>query len=403
IRMLGGLGPLELATYDRFTRWWPLWETPDSRIVIIENTADDLKKQGLDRTSDVSITDETLLAVLQKLDTFEPRVIGIDIYHEHEISPDLPELKQQFETSPNVVSLCKHPSMSAETGGIAPPPNTELPHGALGFSDLLEDRDSKARRILLAVEPPSESVCTAYKSFAALVAAQYLDDIELNNEENPWLEDVFWSDDDHQFQIKQVKMPPLTPRSGGYRLPIEAFGGYQQLLHYRHLPDLESIAQTYTLSELLHDDFRGEVLRDRIVLIGTTALAFGIGDIEERDFWQTPYTTSERPEDMTPGVFIQAHIISQLVSAVENRRPLLSTWNEWMETSWIVLWAIAGGGIAWHLAGGRFGLMLLTVEASLFFICWALLAVPAIWVPYVPAAIVFTGSALTVSRYRYHR
>ncbi|MEO0867572.1 MAG: CHASE2 domain-containing protein, partial [Cyanobacteria bacterium J06642_11] len=287
LRLLGGLEALELATYDRLTRWWPLYETPDPRIVVIKNTEDDIKRQGLDRTSDVSITDDTLLTVLQKLETFEPRVVGIDIYHEHEISPDLSELKQRLETASNVVSLCKHPSLSAETGGIAPSPTTELSYGSLGFSDLLEDRDGKARRILLAVEPPPRSMCAAHKSFAAIVAAQYLDYTTLNDGQNPWLEDVFWSEDG-QFQLKQIKFPPLNPRSGGYRLSETSFGGYQHLLRYRHLPDLESIAQSYTVSDLLREDFRGESLRDRIVLIGTTALAFGVGDIEERDFWKTP-------------------------------------------------------------------------------------------------------------------
>ncbi|MBT9311974.1 CHASE2 domain-containing protein [Leptothoe kymatousa] len=400
MRLLGGLQSLELAAYDRFLRWWPLWETPDHRIVVIENTATDLKQQGLDKTSDASITDETLLKLLQKLETFAPRVIGVDIYHAHPIADDLPELKQRLESASNVVSLCKHPSMSAETGGIGPPPNATLPHESLGFSDLLEDRDSRARRILLAMEPLPGSVCTAHKSFAAIVAAQYLAPGALDNSQNPWLEHVFWPEEHEQFQLQQVKVPRLTPSSGGYRLPAEAFGGYQQLLRYRHLPDLEHIAQSYSLGQVLQADFNGQDLRDRIVLIGTTALEFGGGDIEERDFWKTPYTTSERPEDMIPGVFIQAHIISQLVSAVDDDRPFLSTWNDGVEIAWIMLWAFAGAGLAWYLVKNRFWLMFLTLEVSLFLMCWSLLAVPAIWVPYVPAAIVFTGSVVAVSRYR---
>ncbi|MEM6252721.1 MAG: CHASE2 domain-containing protein [Cyanobacteria bacterium P01_D01_bin.156] len=400
IRLLGGLELLELASYDRFTRWWPFWENPDSRIVVIENTATDLKQQGLDRTSHTSITDQTLLAVLQEIESFQPRVIGLDIYHEHDISPDLPELKQQLETSANLVTLCKHASISTATQGIAPPPNVDLTYGGLGFSDLFEDRDGKARRILLATEPPPGSVCTAYKSFAALVAAHYLDAKAIERPQSPWLDDVFWSNDE-QFQIKQTQIPPLHPTSGGYRLSRQGFGGYQQLLHYRHLQDLEAIADTYTLSEILNGKVAREALRDRIVLIGTTALEFGMGDIEERDFWETPYTTSERPEDMMPGVFIQAHIISQLISAVEDNRPLISTWNEGLEIGWIILWSLVGGVLGWHLTKGKFWLMFLTLETSLFLICWILLAVPAIWVPYVPAVIVFTGSTITVNHYRY--
>ena len=138
LRFFGGFQSLELATYDRFLRWWPWYETPDARLVVIKNTEDDIEQQGLDRNSEFSITDETLLAVLQKLDSLQPRVIGIDIYHEHKLDPALPELKERLEKTPNVVSLCKHPSDSAEMGGVAPPPQVRFGN-KLGFSDFLED------------------------------------------------------------------------------------------------------------------------------------------------------------------------------------------------------------------------------------------------------------------------
>ncbi|MEL6228923.1 MAG: CHASE2 domain-containing protein [Cyanobacteria bacterium J06627_3] len=398
LRLLGGLQSLELAAYDRLLRWWPVFEPPDARIVVIKNTAQDIQQQGLDRNSDFSMTDKTLLAVLEKLERFQPRVVGVDIYHEHEISPQVPQLRERLADTPNLVSLCKHPSDSAETGGVAAAPTIEFGN-RLGFSDFLEDTDNTARRVLLVVTPPVTSPCAADYSFATIIAGRYLNLIANNDN----LDDIFWQNDKSWFQINQVKIPPLNARSGGYKLSPDNVGGYQKLLHYRHLPQLEDIAQTHTVSEVLQDDFEGAGLRDRIVLIGTTALSFGGGDIEERDFWKTPYTTTERPEDMTAGVFIQAHIISQLISAVEDGRPLMDTWNEWGESGWIMLWASVGGGIGWGLVRGRFWLMLCTAQAGLLLISWGLLAMPAVWVPYVPAVITLTGAAVTVNRYRYYR
>ncbi|MEL6332297.1 MAG: CHASE2 domain-containing protein, partial [Cyanobacteria bacterium J06626_26] len=281
--------------------------------------------------------------------------------------------------------------------GVAAAPTIEFGN-RLGFSDFLEDTDNTARRVLLVVTPPVTSPCADY-SFATIIAGRYLNLIANNDN----LDDIFWQNDKSWFQINQVKIPPLNARSGGYKLSPDNVGGYQKLLHYRHLPQLEDIAQTHTVSEVLQDDFEGAGLRDRIVLIGTTALSFGGGDIEERDFWKTPYTTTERPEDMTAGVFIQAHIISQLISAVEDGRPLMDTWNEWGESGWIMLWASVGGGIGWGLVRGRFWLMLCTAQAGLLLISWGLLAMPAVWVPYVPAVITLTGAAVTVNRYRYYR
>ncbi|MEM9265842.1 MAG: CHASE2 domain-containing protein [Cyanobacteria bacterium P01_F01_bin.13] len=398
LRLLGGFQSLELATYDRFLRWWPFFETVDQRIIVIKNTEDDIKQQGLNRNSDFSITDATLLGLLQKLESLQPRVIGIDIYHEHEIDANVPELQTWLNNTANVVSLCKHPSDAAEMGGVAPTPKIRFGN-RLGFSDFIEDTDSTARRLLLTTDRPAESPCPANYSFAAIVAGQYLNLIRSNDHPD----NLFWQNNDNQFQLRQVRFPPLTPRSGGYKLSKEAFGGYQLLLHYRHLPRLEDIAQTHTVSDILNNDFEVEDFRDRIILLGTTALFFGGGDIEERDFWKTPYTTSERPEDMTPGVFIQAHIISQLISAVEDNRPLMSTWHEWTECSWIILWAALGGVLGWQLAGTRFWLTLLTTEIGLWLVCWSLLNIVALWVPYVPAVITFTGAALTISRYRYYR
>ena len=389
-RFLGGFQALELAAYDRFLRGWPWFESPDTRLVVIKNTERDIQQQGLNRSSDFSITDDTLLAVLQKLELFQPKVIGIDIYHQHALDPALESLKQRLENG-HIVSLCKHPSAAAEMSGIGPPPQVSFGNN-LGFSDFLEDTDGTTRRLLLTTDRPEESPCPTDYSFATLVAGHYLNVIQADNP----LDAVFWQDG--QFQLQQVKIPPLNRRSGGYKLA--AADGYQQLLRYRHLPNLEDIATTYTLSEILNNDFDGEALRDRIVLLGTTSLSFGGGDIEERDLWKTPYTTSQRLEDMTPGVFIQAHIVSQLISAVEDGRPLLRFWNEWLEAGWIVLWGIVGSMVGWQLSGSRLYLILLTTEAGLLWMCWSLLALSALWVPYVPAASLLLVTAITVSRYR---
>lgn len=389
LRLLGGFQALELATYDRFLRWRPWFETSDSRLVVIKNTEDDIKQQGLDRTSDFSMTDDALLAVLKTLEPLQPKVIGIDIYHEHTLM--LPELKAHLENSPHVVSLCKHPSDAAEMGGVAPPPNVSFGN-TLGFSDFLEDTDSTTRRMLLTTDRPTDSPCPTDYSFALLVAGKYLGLVGANDD----LDQVFWQTDHEQLQLQDLRIPALTRRAGGYHLP--GSHGYQQLVHYRHLANLEAIAQHYTLSQILSGEVEDGALRDRIILLGTTSLSFGGGDIEERDFWKTPYTTSTRLEDMMPGVFIQAHIISQLISAIEDGRPLISTWNEWIESSWIILWALVGGVIGWR--SEHFWLLLSTTELGLLLMCWSLLALPALWVPYGPTALLLAGTAVAVRRYK---
>lgn len=396
LRLMGGLQSLELAAYDRFLRWWPFYEHPDDRIVVIRNTEEDIRRQGLDRNAEFSMTDNTLLALLRTLEPLEPRVIGFDIYHDRALDPNLPELRQRLENAANFVALCKHPSDAAEMDGVASIPQVTF-ENRLGFSDFLEDTDQATRRFLIAVQRSPDSPCHTNYSFAAAIAGRYLNVSKPGSD----LDQVFWRAHQNLFQLKQTVYPPLNSRTGGYRLSAAEMGGYQLPLRYRHLPQLEDIAQSYTVSQILAAEFDPEKIRDRIVLIGTTALSFGGGDIEERDFWKTPYTTSDRLEDRTAGVFIQAHIVSQLISAVEEGRPVITAWNEAVESMWIILWTVVGATAGWQFTGLRFWLTLLTAEIGLLLISWSLLAVPALWVPYVPVVITFTTTAIVINRYKY--
>ncbi|MEL7504150.1 MAG: CHASE2 domain-containing protein [Cyanobacteria bacterium J06554_6] len=392
VEALGGLQPLALAAYDRFLRWQPVHEPADERIVIIKNTAADIQTYGTDPRSGASISDATLQAVMEKLISLRPRVIGLDIYHDQPFDPALSALPQRLNHQPNLVTLCKHPAIQADDPGIAPAPGLEQGN-RLGFSDFLQDPDGRTRRLMVAVDPPSQTRCPADYSFAVAIAAHYLGLADADWDKHLW-------DNPHdQFQLGQKLFPALRPRSGGYRLPLNMIGGYQMMIHYRHRPDPRAIAaDEFSVSEFLSGSIEIARFQDRIVLIGTTDLSFGGGDVEDRDLWRTPYTTGQLPEDWTPGVYLQAHLISQLVSAVEDNRPLIRTWAEPLEAGWIGLGAAVGGLLGWWFSHRRFWLVLITAETGLLLICWGLLALPALWVPWVPTATTLAGAGIWISK-----
>ncbi|MEO0541196.1 MAG: CHASE2 domain-containing protein [Cyanobacteria bacterium P01_A01_bin.105] len=389
----GGFQRLELAAYDFFLRHRPRYEQPDDRIVIIENTTADVQRLGTDARTGASLRDETLQALLDQLEPAAPRVVGLDIYHPHPFDPALPQLPQRLNAMDNLATVCKHPAPQANLPGIEL--TAELTPGVrLGFSDLFEDTDRVARRQMLVTDLQASTPCPAEYSFAVAIAVQYLDLAQPGDR----LNDLLWPPQAQgQLQLQQTVLPRLRPQAGGYRLGKGEQAAYQMMIHYRHLPDLRDIAvQRFTVSEVLSGQVKTEYFRDKVVLIGTTDVSFGGGDMDERDLWRTPYTTSDRPGELLPGVFLQAHLISQLLSTIEDRRPSIESWHEAVERGWTILWAGLGGMVGWRCRGQRFWFLLITTEVGLFLVCWGLLAGAALWVPWVPSAVALAGAGSIV-------
>ena len=185
---------------------------------------------------------------------------------------------------------------------------------------------------------------------------------------------------------------------GGYQQADT--GGYQILLNYRSFQNSPGeIAPKVTLTDVLRGKVNAEQVKDRIVLIGTTAQSF-------RDYSPTPYMTGQAFSEEIPGVILQAQMVSQLVSAVMDGRPLISVLPVWGEVLWVWSWSVIGGafGIAGSVAiawgyGSRLYLVLAGggVVGVLYVFC-LILFYQGIWVPLVPSALVLvaTGSIVTI-------
>jgi CHASE2 domain-containing sensor protein len=131
------------------------------------------------------------------------------------------------------------------------------------------------------------------------------------------------------------------------------------------------------------------LVKNRIVLIGVTAPVSNASG-----FFATPQTRwGQFYRDMS-GVVVQAHAISQLISAALDDRPLLEVWNPWIEGFWVGSWAVLGGAIA--VGSRRFwvwGLVTGVAAGGLVGVSLGLL-VGGLWVPLVPTAVavVATGA-----------
>ncbi len=386
IRFLGILQPLELAAFDWLMRLRPS-EGPDDRFLIVEIAEDDIHAQIKKGERPIgSLSDISLNSLLDKLEQYQPRLIGLDIYRNYSASQ--PDLETRLKNNNRLFSLCKVAETDAQGNvtaiGIAPPPEVQAER--VGFSDLVEDKDGVIRRHLLMMSPEKidDSACHSKSAFSLLIAKRYLE-LQLGGRiqySNPLIADG-------PLQIDGKVFERLEIFTGGYQLLDN--GGYQILLNYRAYKKGKSrdSFRTVKLEEVLNERLPKETFKDRIVLIGVTATSSVV------DYWPTPYGTG--PQEQLAGVFIQAHMISQLISAVLDERPLLWVWPQGIEALWILGWSLVGGILTLTSWRRRYVVLVAVGIAlgGLYLICFALM-IQAGWIPLVPSALSLLGTSVVL-------
>lgn len=377
VRYLGLLQPLELQAFDQLLRLRPD-EKPDSRLLVVTITEEDVQAQSQEPRRG-SLSDQSLAKLLEKLEAYQPRVIGLDIYRDYPVRQNLPTLADRMRQSDRLVAICKASDPQAGRTGVAPPP--EVSAERLGFSDLALDPDSVIRRHLLALTPPPSSPCTASYAFSVQLVLRYLADQNIFLQFTP---DGVW-------QLGKLRFRPIEAHTGGYQ-GIDAWG-HQILLNYRSYDSPTQIAPQVTLAQVLGGRINTNAVKNRIVLIGTVAESF-------QDYSLTPYKTNRDATQKIPGVILQAQMLSQLLSAVLDGRPLLWTWLLWQETFWVLGWSITGAVLAWSIQRLPYLAIACGVSiAGLYGICLIILIQWGGWIPLVPAAIALISSTGSVVIY----
>jgi len=374
VRKLGKLQNWELQAFDQLVQLRPD-EKPDPRLLLITVTEKDVQNQNPKERRGASLSDRSLARVLEKLKPYQPQVIGLDIYHDFPVDPNYPDLNTQLQKNDRFIGVC-------EVGGTDEHPGTRPPAGVpksrISFSDFPIDPDQVIRRQLLGMASDPSSFCVTDTSFSFRVAQTYLTAKGIQSKRTP----------EGDLKIGSVVFKKLEPQTSGYQNLDSR--GYQVLLNYRG----NSVGQQVTLSEFLSDSLDSELpnlIGDRIVLIGTTAKSF-------KDYFPTPYSTGQWPQEL-PGVVIQAHMVSQIISAVLDERTLLWWLPTWGETVWIWGWAVVGGVLAWQFQSPlSFGLAGSVALATLYGLCFVLLLKGA-WVPLVPSAFVLAATGGSVVAY----
>ncbi|MBF2098354.1 MAG: CHASE2 domain-containing protein [Gloeomargaritaceae cyanobacterium C42_A2020_066] len=282
LRQTGMLQSAELYAYDALIRVQPDWGA-DPRLVFV--AVDD---RTVARLNSDTLSDAALLATLERLRAYAPRVIAVDIFRDVPIGPGrdalLDYLNQQFlplegRIKP-IILTCQLPSLG-NPRGIDPPPVLD-PADGIGYADVELDADKVVRRVAFsgvpatetpffgfALTPGPEVRCRAPFALGFLSALSYLqtEGITLSRSAGG------------NFNVGGVRFAPLPRTMGGYN-NLDP-GLYQTLLAYRG----RRPAVVVSLADVLEGTADADVFRDRVVLLGYSTLDKG-------DFHETLWTTT---------------------------------------------------------------------------------------------------------------
>lgn len=353
---------LELNLWDQFFCWRPL-ETVDKRIVLVTIDETDIQQLG-----QWPLSDQLLTQAIAHIKAQKPQAIGLDLYRDLPVEPGHKDLIQLFKSTPNLFGIEKVISPQ-----IASPPILKQLQ-QVGFSDQVLDRDGKVRRALLSVLLSKDDL---RYSLATKLALNYLGTKGIT------LKTI--DADSQQLQLGKAQFKRFEGDEGGY-VRAES-GGYQILLNFR---GEQANFLTFSLRQLLNHQIPDYAFFNRLVLIGTIAESV-------HDKFYTPFSGNGGSfPKMMSGLVVHANIISQIISAAEEGRPLLKVNPKPIENIWILLFAFLGAAMGWWFRTPvAIALTLLLFSSGLLGMGYYAF-LQGWWLPIVPALLAGWGAVLVL-------
>ncbi|MBH8573040.1 CHASE2 domain-containing protein [Nostocaceae cyanobacterium CENA369] len=380
IRSIGLLQPLELTVLDQFFRLRPT-EQPDNRITIVA-----IDEASLRQIGSWPIPDSQIAKLLRKINVHKPQAIGLDIYRDLLVpSNDLTgfshkELLDTYKSTPNLIGiqLLASQNQKQKNFGVSPPLGLNLEQ--VGFNNVLYDPDGKVRRSLLYWHAGKQ----VHESFALKLALLYLKSKGIILQKA--------SDNPEYLQLGKAVFTRFQANDGGYVGADDK--GYQILSNFPKLGCEGSGSQKrcgyrqVTMSDVLNNKVPTSWIRDRIVLIGSTAPSL-------QDFVFIPQSSrimgTAKP---IAGIELQAYFISELISAVLEERPLLKAWSEQVESLWILAFSWIGISVVLLLHSPlKFVVCVLCLGASLISVSY-IAFLYGWWLPIIPSLLSLVGAAI---------
>ena len=359
LRILGFLQALEWDALDWALRKRPT-EEPDDSITIVHITENDIQT-----SLNYPISDRSLVELLERLQVYRPRVIGLDIFRDFPVGDGYKTLSDVLATSDNIIGIKK-----VTAPAIAGP--RALPPDQIGFVDAPLDQDGFVSRSLLGLPDGNGD----YQfSFTLRVAERYLaaEGLTLNNGQR----------DPTTMRFGNAEIPRFRAHTGGYVRADD--GGHQTLLNFRAGA---TPFTKVTYGELTAGEVAPEALADKIVLVGYQA-------VSAKDFVNVAALAEVNP-GLVPGVNVQAHAVSQLVNAALNNRAFLRTLPAWMEYGLLVTGGMVGLILASSCLRPSAHFLIITLASSGLILVFYGMVLASWWLPVVPVVITFGVNAVVL-------
>ncbi|GAP98753.1 CHASE2 domain-containing protein [Leptolyngbya sp. NIES-2104] len=333
---------LEWAMLDQWFRLRPL-EPIEVPIVFVTISESDLSQ--LQR---FPVSDQTLSIAIETIKRQKPTVIGLDLYRNLPVAPGHEKLLQTFASTPNLIGIAK--AVGDASGDSVEPPPILRDRDQVGNSDLVLDADGKIRRGLISIQRQGRTRL----ALGTKLALFYLKSKGIEPKRTA----------SGEVQLGKALYRPISSNVGGYvRADV---GGFQILLNY--LRPRKTIPRV-SINDVLENRISPELMRARIVLIGSTA------ESVSGDRFYVPY--SMQPKEAWFGMEIHANLTAQLISGAIDGRTPLSELPEALEWLWILVWGSLGTVMGWRLYLRRvvllipiFVLLLAATSYSLFWLGW---------------------------------
>lgn len=381
VRWFGVLQPLELEAYDRFMRSRPP-DRRDSRILVVEISQRDINNDG-----GYPLKDATLAKAIKNLEQYEPTAIGLNLHRYQKRlrgTNDLTgsqEFINRFKNNPNFFLVCSYYERSID---YQPP--DEFSQGQLisqvGLSDLLPDEPlgspirTVRRQWLSYEEGDGNRRCITKNSLSLQLAQQFL------RQEGKSLTLT----GNGEWHYNQVIFKILSSRIGGYQnIPTLDGQSNQIFINYR-----SGKINSVTIGQVLEGKVDSNLIKNQIILIGYAP------EISADIDFNTPLGKMS-------GVWIQAHMTSQILSAVLDGRSLLWVLPQWKNFQWgdaiFILICSCTSGLLGCCFRSILHLSLLSGAGIwlLYGIC-LMIFIQGGWMPLVPSTLSFvtTGGSLFV-------
>lgn len=311
IQFSGALQLLDGALLDQAFRIRQEPPKP-SPVVIVTMGEEDIQRWGH------PLSDAQLAKILGRIQAQQPRVIGLALYRNLAVPPGQAALDQVFRAEPKIIGV-KRVAGEAQSAQVPPTPVLQA-KGNVAASDIVLDPDGKLRRALISLKDRSQKT---YYTLGTRLALDYL------AQENIFVEPL----NGDRVRLGKAIFQPLEENTSGY---IRADTGGYQILSNFYQP--ESRPVEVSITAVLTNTIPPNLLKDKIVLLGTTASSLG-------DRFYVPYSNS--PQTSWAGVEVHADLAAQLVEAAQGRRLTLQgipwAWN----LGWMIFWAGTGTTLGW--------------------------------------------------------